>query len=303
MAGLSSGISQSQIIDNLKLCLANNTIKNGTVLFFGRQPEDFIEKASLRCLAYEGTTKTNIVDDKPFMGALMLQYRHCMQWLKGKLDVGYLITDGGPRKEIWEIPEVALKEAIINALSHRDYYDKGGVILVELYTDRLEVTNPGGLSSAIPISDFGTKSHSRNPLIFGLFERINMVEQIGSGIARMKDALTSANLPEPKFNFDGMFTVIFSRKKSSGKSSGKSSEENLKMVIQQLKSKSDTKLGKSALSILEMIYKNNQITIPEMANKIGITERAIEKNIKKLREDGLLSREDGDRKGWWRLNI
>ncbi len=75
-----------------------------------------------------------------------------MQWLKGKLNVSYDIEGqgGGPRKEIWEIPETVFKEAIINALSHRDYYDKGAVINIEVFDDRVEISNPGGLVSAIP---------------------------------------------------------------------------------------------------------------------------------------------------------
>jgi ATP-dependent DNA helicase RecG len=60
-----------------------------------------------------------------FGGPLMNQYQQSMQWLKSKLNVRYEIEGGGPRKEIWEIPETAFKETIINALSHRDYYDKG----------------------------------------------------------------------------------------------------------------------------------------------------------------------------------
>ncbi|MEQ8550104.1 MAG: ATP-binding protein [Cyclobacteriaceae bacterium] len=77
--------------------------------------------------------------------------------------------------------------------------------------DRVEITNPGGLTSAISLADFGTKSHSRNPLIFGLFVRIRMVEQVGSGIGRIKDQMNSAKLPEPQFKTDGMFTVVLYR--------------------------------------------------------------------------------------------
>ena len=69
------------------------------------------------------------------------------------------------------------------------------------------------LTSAISPSEFGTKSHSRNPLIFGLFVRIKLVEQVGSGIGRMKDVLKKAKLPTPEFKMDGMFTVVFNRVK------------------------------------------------------------------------------------------
>ena len=75
----------------------------------------------------------------------------------------------------------------------------------------IEISNPGGLSSAIHPKDFGTKSHSRNPLIFGLFVRIRLVEQVGSGIGRMKNAMQAAKLPLPEFSTDGIFTVTLKR--------------------------------------------------------------------------------------------
>ena len=301
-SGLSKAVSQDQIIHNLKLVLPNGSIKNGGALFFGNSPERFIETAVIRCIAFDGTNKTNIIDDKVYGGPLIKQYEHAMQWLKGKLSVRYEIEGSGPRKEIWEIPETAFKEAIINALSHRDYYDKGAKITVELFTDRVEVSNPGGLTSAISIAEFGTKSHSRNPLVFGLFVRINMVEQVGSGIGRIKDQMKEAKLPEPLFKTAGMFTVVLQRPgKSSGKSSGKVFPENWDEAKELLTQKATSKIGKSSLKILEMVYHNQYVTIPEMAKSIDITERAIEKNIQKLKEQDLIARREGERSGYWEL--
>lgn len=212
-AGLSSETSKEQIIYNLKLTYSQNVFKNGSVLFFGLAPEKIFEKAVIRCVAFEGFTNTQIIDDKIFGGPLMKQYQHAMQWLKSKLNVRYEIEGSGPRKEIWEIPETAFKESIINSLSHRDYYDKGARTAIELFSDRVEITNPGGLVSAISPEEFGTKSLTRNPLVFGLFERINMVEQIGTGINRIKEEISKAGLPVPEFKTKGMFSVVFHRKR------------------------------------------------------------------------------------------
>jgi ATP-dependent DNA helicase RecG len=143
-ARISAHISNNQVINNLKLTLPKGSFKNGGVLFFAKQPDIFVDTAIIRCLAFEGIDKTYIVDDKRFDGPLVCQYRKSMQWLKNKLNVVYKIEGGGPRTELWEIPEIALKETIINALAHRDYYDKGAVIHIELFADRLEITNPGG---------------------------------------------------------------------------------------------------------------------------------------------------------------
>lgn len=108
------------------------------------------------------------------------QYLQAMSWLESKLQVAYKIEGTGPREEIWEIPLTVFKEAIINALSHRDYYEQGASIMIEMFEDRVEISNPGGLLPVVA-KDFGHKSMTRNPLIFGLFTRMHL------------------NLPEPCF--------------------------------------------------------------------------------------------------------
>ncbi|MDP3358424.1 MAG: ATP-binding protein [Lutibacter sp.] len=80
-----------------------------------------------------------------------------------------------------------------------------------LFSDRVEISNPGGLVSAIPRNEFGKRSLSRNPLIFGLFERMRMAAQIGFGMSRMRDLMKEAGLTPPEFNIEGMFTVALRR--------------------------------------------------------------------------------------------
>lgn len=79
-----------------------------------------------------------------------------------------------------------------------------------MFDDRVEVSNPGGLLPIVA-KDFGHKSMTRNPLIFGLFTRMHLVERVASGIPRMQEAMKEAKLPEPEFHTDGMFTVVFKR--------------------------------------------------------------------------------------------
>lgn len=278
---ISTGIPDEQLFKNLKLYTNGHTFKNGAVLFFGQQPEAIIDRAIIRCIAFEGRDKRFIIDDKPFGGNLYQQYQQAMQWLKGKLNVRYDIEGQGgrPRKEIWEIPETAFKEAIINALSHRDYYDKGAVIHIELFSDRVEISNPGGLVSAIPEAEFGKRSHSRNPLIFGLFSRMHLVEQVGSGIGRIQDLMKSAGLPEPIFQKEGIFTVVLKRP-----------------VAGSVKSS-----VKSSVKIIELIIYNVHITIPELAENLGITTRAVEKQIANLKKQGIIERIGPDKGGYWKI--
>ncbi len=305
-SGISSGVSKEQIIKNLKLIHDNDVFKNGAVLFFAKNPEHFFDKAVIRCVSFDGITKAQILDDKIFGGPLMNQYWEAMHWIKSKINVRYEIAGGGPRKEIWEIPEIVFKEAIINSLAHRDYYDKGGRITIELFDDRIEITNPGGLVSSIQPSEFGFKSHSRNPLIFGLFERMDMVEQIGSGIGRIKENLQKAGLPEPIFNTSGLFILVLKRQvksseKGSEKSSEKDSEDHWLRLKTQIKKNTIIRINESQWSIIKMISADKNVSIQEMSEAIGISTRAIEKNIDKLKEQGIVSRSGSDRGGLWEV--
>ena len=284
-AGFSVGVGTQQIIKNLKLFQPEGLFKNGAVLFFAASPETFFEKAVIRCVSFDGITKTQIIDDKIYGGPLMRQFQQAMFWLKSKLNVRYEIEGSGPRKEIWEIPEIVFKEAIINALSHRDYYDRGARITIELFSDRVEITNPGGLVSAISSEEFGTKSLSRNPLLFGLFERIDMVEQIGSGIGRIKDEIAKAGLPIPIFKTDGMFTVVFQRPANNilVKNSEKTREKTREKIIRLIKS-------------------NKEITIKELAKETEISDKGIEYHLTKMKKEKIIIRVGYDKGGYWIVN-
>ena len=215
-SSISGNVSSQQILSNLQTFDETGVIKNGGVLFFGQQPETYFPQAIIRCVRFKGTTKVHIIDDKTYGGPLYEQYIQAETWIKDKLEVAYIIEGTSPRKEVWEIPLAVFKEAILNSLSHRDYYEQGSVTMIEIYDDRVEISNPGGLLSGVK-KDFGKKSLTRNPLIFGLFTRMNLVEQVASGIPRMREAMQEAGLPEPVFSTDsGFFTVEFKRPKKNG---------------------------------------------------------------------------------------
>ena len=101
---------------------------------------------------------------------------------------------------------------------------------------------------------------TRNPLIFGLFTRMHLVERVASGIPRMQEAMKEANLPEPEFHTDGMFTVVFKRQVKNYVTNGIVNgivNENEQMIIDLLK----TKPGLNASEIAESISKSWRTTM------------------------------------------
>lgn len=288
LAGLGATVSNEQVFNNLKLITKEGFLKNGATLFFAENPEQFFEKAVIRCIAFDGIDKRFIEDDKVMTGSLYNQYLQAMSWLKKKLDVRYDIEGAGsqPRKEIWEIPETVFKEAIINALAHRDYYDKGARITIEVFNDRVEISNPGGLISGIPKNEFGKRSLSRNPLIFGLFERIRMVEQVGSGIGRMRDLMIEADLTEPEFNTEGMFTVTVRRPFDFNKWVDKWVDN----------------LTNNRVNIIKAIHENSKVSKRELEDKVGLSATAIDNNLDALKDLGLIERVGSAKGGHWQIN-
>lgn len=288
LAGLGSTVSNEQVFNNLKLITKDGFLKNGATLFFAQNPEHFFEKAVIRCIVFEGMDKRYIIDDKTMSGTLYQQFLQAINWLKTKLDVRYDIEGTGsqPRKEFWEIPETVFKEAIINALAHRDYYEKGARINIEVFNDRIEISNPGGLISGIPKNEFGKRSLSRNPLIFGLFERIRMVEQVGSGISRMRDLMIEAELTPPEFNTEGIFSVTFRRPFDFNK-----------WVDKWVDNLSDNRIN-----IIKAIHKNNKISKRLLEEKVGLSATAIDNNLDALKDLGLIERVGGAKGGHWKIH-
>ncbi len=275
-AHIISDVDDYQILDSMRVFDDNNVAKSGGVLFFANHPENVFFHAVVRCVLFKGTDKVYILDDKTFGGPLFQQYNKSIEWLKGKLKVAYEIKGTGSRKEVWEIPLEVFKEAIINALAHRDYDEQGACITIEMFDDRIEITNPGTLLPVVA-KNFGRKSLSRNPLLFGLFTRMHLVEHIGSGIPRMRKYMLDAGLPEPTYDIDGMFTVTFRRP-----------YKNANIDLTDIQAR-----------VVQSIRKNPTWTMKQIGDSIGIGRTSVYKAVKTLKELGVLERRGRKKDGEW----
>lgn len=278
-AQLSSSTGDKQIFENLELFTDKGIAKNGTAMFFGKEPERKFPHAITRCVLFKGTTKVYIIDDKSLGGPLYQQYLQAMAWLESKLQVAYKIEGPGPREEIWEIPLTVFKEAVINALSHRDYYEQGATITIEMFDDRVEVSNPGGLLPIVA-KDFGHKSMTRNPLIFGLFTRMHLVEKVASGIPRMQEAMKEANLPEPEFHTEGMFTVVFKRQVTNS--------ANYDTVNGRVNDIVNDTINKNEQAILNLLTTTSALNASEISKYINKSLRMTMRYIKVLQDKNLI---------------
>ncbi|MCK4937794.1 MAG: hypothetical protein KAR85_04230 [Methanosarcinales archaeon] len=164
----------------------------------------------MTCAMFRGTNKTYILDRKDFSGDLYAIYEEVVVYLQSRLNTA-LIPHARGRDERLELPVDALREAVVNAIAHRDYRSTANVQLY-IFHDRLEIVTPGGLPAGMREEDLGVKSVPRNPLLFGMFYRMGMVEQVGSGIKRIREMCRDYGVAEPMIEVsENWVTTTFKR--------------------------------------------------------------------------------------------
>ncbi len=182
--------------------------RNGGVLFFAKNVRHFFNQAYITCLLAKGEDKVHILDRKDFDGGVVADIEDALRFVERNTRTAYRI-EGLRRQNITEYPMKALREAITNAVMHRDWFIDGANVFVEIYSDRIEVVSPGGLPKGMRLADLGSKSVRRNALIADLLHRIDFIEKAGTGVKRIRDEARKGGYPEPEWQADGFTTAIF----------------------------------------------------------------------------------------------
>lgn len=166
--------------------------------------------AHVSCALFPGTTRSRILDRRDFHRDVPSMIDETAAWVLGKINVGPVIR-GTRREDRPELPGEALREALANAVAHRDYRSPANV-QVHVFKDRVEIVSPGGLPAGMTEADLGTRSVPRNPLLFGMLYRMDVAENIGSGIWRMRELCREHGAPQPAIEVsEGWVTVTFPR--------------------------------------------------------------------------------------------
>ena len=182
--------------------------RNAGVLFFAKDVRHFFNQAYITCLLAKGDDKARVLDRKDFDGGIVADIEDAMRFIERNTRTAWRI-EGLRREDIPEYPMKALREAITNAVMHRDWFMEGANVFVELYTHRIEVSSPGGLPKGMKLADLGRKSIRRNALVADLLHRIEFIEKAGTGIRRMRGEAREQGCPEPEFEETGFFTTLF----------------------------------------------------------------------------------------------
>ena len=151
----------------------------------------------IRCAVYEGTGKNKFKTRKEFSGSILKQMDDAYSFLS--LNNNLRATfDGLRRIDHADYPEEAMREALVNAVVHRDY-DYSGSIIINIYDDRMEFISLGGLVKGLTLADIrGGVSQPRNAVIANVFYRLELIESYGTGIQKILESYAGCGI-EPKF--------------------------------------------------------------------------------------------------------
>ena len=211
LSGISAGHSVEDVLVNIEVAERTGDrllFRNAGVLFFAKNVRRFFRDAYITCLLGRGTDKVHILDRKDFDGGIVADIEETMRFIERNTRLAYRI-EGLRRQNIPEYPMEAVREAITNAVMHRDWFFDGANVFVEVYADRIEVISPGALPKGMSVADLGHKTVRRNTLVADLLHRIDFIEKAGTGIRRILDGARAVDCPEPVFGVESFVTVTF----------------------------------------------------------------------------------------------
>ena len=236
-------------------------------LFFADAPQRFLKESMVTCVRYQGTDRLNVIDRAEIMGDPIAMIEESLRFLKRNMSVAYEIAGDAQHRERHTYPLAALREAIINAIMHRDYFYDGSHVYVHMFSDRTEIENPGGLPPGLAIDELGRRSVRRNRTIADLLYRAKFVERIGSGIQRMERALAENGNPPMEISATNFFVVRF---------------------LPRVHTRNAALLSARQNRLYQFAAQRDQITKAEAAEHLAVSGDTALREIKTLLEHGLL---------------
>jgi len=200
VSGLSSGGSHDALLR--RGCLSQGmdgpVPTNAGLLLFGREPQRWVHSSEILVVRYAGTAMSDRFVRQEVRGTLPEQIRRAEAFVVDNMRRGVRLL-GLERVEETEVPIEAVREAIVNAVAHRDYQIRGDEIRVLMFGDRIEFYSPGRLPGHITIQNLVDERFSRNETIVQILSDMGFIERLGYGIDRMIKQMARIGLPAPRF--------------------------------------------------------------------------------------------------------
>lgn len=274
-----------------KLYLKNGDyLTNAAALLFAAKPERWFLGAFIKVGFFE--SDADLIYQDEVHGSLLQQMDKALELIYFKYLKAKISYKGIQRVERYPFPEAALREALLNAIVHKDY-NSGIPIQVSVYDDRLYIANIGKLPETWTVENLIGKHASKpfNPNIAHTFYLAGFIESWGRGIEKIHDACKENGMPPPEYTVHpGDIMIKFTapsdcviRKKAQV------SDNVVEDVVDHV------------VEIFEIIAKTPELTTKQISEKLSISERQAQRIIKKLKESQKIKRIGSDRNGHWEI--
>lgn len=276
-------------------------MSGAAILLFGKNPQRFFQRARVRFIRYDGTeakvgTEMNVIKDEVFNGRILEVVRQALDFVSSQIKERTRLGSDGRFVTTSEYPEFAWKEIIVNAIAHRDYSIKGTDIQIKMFDDRITVESPGSLPGIVRLNNLRTVHFSRNPKIAEFLHQYEYVKEFGEGIDRMFNEMENAGLPAPEYTDNAFILNVTIR---NGKLNGESNDDNGELNGEL--NPALLYLNKSELAVYHLIEETPQTSRQEMAEKVGVSPRTIDRAIQSLIKKDLIKREGSKKTGHWEI--
>ncbi|HML20061.1 MAG TPA: ATP-binding protein [Aggregatilinea sp.] len=172
---------------------------NAGMLLFGRDPQQFLRGSEITAARFAGKEMGDVFLRQDINGPLPQQIRRVETFLIDSMRKGVQLSGNMARSEEFEYPLQAVRELVVNAVAHRDYSIQGDGIRLYLFSDRLEITSPGGLPGPVTVDNIVDERFSRNTAIVQVLSDMGFIERLGYGVDRVLALVNEHRLPRPVF--------------------------------------------------------------------------------------------------------
>ena len=258
---------------------------NAGLLFFGKNPSEFIPQNEIRIARFKGVTRETFIDSKNITGPFYKMLDEIELFFKRNTRLASKIVEF-KRVDIPEYPYEAIREAVINAIAHRDYSNRWAPIMFSIFDDRVEIGSPGGLLPGLNIKKLEGHHAARNKAICDIFHETRDMEKFGTGIAKMKRIMGGKGLAEPRFTEEGDYFVVCFYGPG----------EKILDLVPGIPKERQMDLKELGLNIRQidalrlMVNENMLFTIDQYIKKFKVTDKTARTDLKKLLVVGLVEK-------------
>ena len=270
-------------------------LTNAAMLLFSGDPERYQTGAYIKIGYFENDAELLYQDE--IHGSILEQVDKALDVIYLKYMRAKIRYEGVQRIERYFVPEAALREALLNAICHKQY-QSGIPIQISVYEDRLYVANIGSLPEDWTLENLMQKHASKpyNPNIAHVFYLAGFIESWGRGVEKICHALKADNLPLPEYTIHpGDIMIKFTAPEDRVVRLNKQFTDNLSDNLSD-------KLSDKEQKTLELLLEDPGYTALQLAEKLHVSRVSVTKYLKVLKQKGIIERIGSDRSGYWKLN-